>query len=151
MLLLARTTPKGQTAKRTEGLFAFIVDMRAALGNGLTIRPIRTMMNHNSTEVFFDNIDDGLNAGLNTLSTPQRMGRDIIRDRAKLGERRNRVAKPHKPCLAHTARTCPSVANSPREAATFEALIAARSPVESTTGASSSVPASRSTTRAMLS
>ena len=56
MLLLARTTPRDQTAKRTEGLSTFIVDMRAALGHGLTIRPIRTMMNHNSTEVFFDNM-----------------------------------------------------------------------------------------------
>jgi alkylation response protein AidB-like acyl-CoA dehydrogenase len=44
-------------AKKTEGLSTFIVDMRAALGNGLTIRPIRTMMNHNSCEVFFDNME----------------------------------------------------------------------------------------------
>jgi len=57
MLLLARTTPRDETAKRTDGLSTFIVDMRAALGNGLTIRPIRTMMNHNSTEVFFDNME----------------------------------------------------------------------------------------------
>ena len=56
MLLLARTTPKDQVGKRTEGLSTFIVDMRATLGKGLTIRPIRTMMNHNSTEVFFDNM-----------------------------------------------------------------------------------------------
>jgi acyl-CoA dehydrogenase len=56
MLLLARTTPRDQTAKRTEGLSTFIVDMQASLGHGLTIRPIRTMMNHNSTEVFFDNM-----------------------------------------------------------------------------------------------
>ena len=56
MLLLARTTPKDQVAKRTEGLSTFIVDMRESLGKGLTIRPIRTMMNHNSTEVFFDNM-----------------------------------------------------------------------------------------------
>jgi acyl-CoA dehydrogenase len=56
MLLLARTTPRDQVAKRTEGLSTFIVDMRASLGKGLTIRPIRTMMNHNSTEVFFDNM-----------------------------------------------------------------------------------------------
>ena len=56
MLLLARTTPRDQIAKKTDGLSTFIVDMRAALGNGLTIRPIRTMMNHNSTEVFFDNM-----------------------------------------------------------------------------------------------
>ncbi len=56
MLLLARTTPRGEVAKKTDGLSTFIVDMKAALGNGLTIRPIRTMMNHNSTEVFFDNM-----------------------------------------------------------------------------------------------
>ena len=57
MLLLARTTPREQAQKRTEGLSVFLVDMRAALGKGLTIRPIRTMMNHNSTEVFFDNME----------------------------------------------------------------------------------------------
>jgi alkylation response protein AidB-like acyl-CoA dehydrogenase len=57
MLLLARTTPRDQTKKRTEGLSVFLVDMREALGKGLTIRPIRTMMNHNSTEVFFDNME----------------------------------------------------------------------------------------------
>ncbi len=57
MLLLARTTPKEQVKKKTEGLSAFIVDMRATLGKGLTIRPIRTMMNHNSCEVFFDDME----------------------------------------------------------------------------------------------
>ena len=57
MLLLARTTPREQIKKRTDGLSTLIVDMRAALGNGLTIRPIRTMMNHNSCELFFDNVE----------------------------------------------------------------------------------------------
>src|ERR687897_2832435 len=57
MLLLARTTPREQAKKRTEGLSVFLVDMRETLGKGLTIRPIRTMMNHNSTEVFFDNME----------------------------------------------------------------------------------------------
>jgi alkylation response protein AidB-like acyl-CoA dehydrogenase len=56
MLLLARTTPREQVAKRTDGLSVFLLDMREALGNGLTIRPIRTMMNHATTEVFFDNV-----------------------------------------------------------------------------------------------
>ncbi|MBS3649483.1 acyl-CoA/acyl-ACP dehydrogenase [Pseudaminobacter sp. 19-2017] len=56
MLLLARTTPRDQLTKRTDGLSVFILDMREALGNGLTIRPIRTMMNHSTTEVFFDNV-----------------------------------------------------------------------------------------------
>jgi alkylation response protein AidB-like acyl-CoA dehydrogenase len=56
MLLLARTTPRDQVAKRTDGLSVFILDMREATGNGLTIRPIRTMMNHATTEVFFDDV-----------------------------------------------------------------------------------------------
>ena len=56
MLLLARTTPKDQVEKRTDGLSVFLVDMRAAVGNGLEIRPIRTMINHATTEVFFDNL-----------------------------------------------------------------------------------------------
>jgi hypothetical protein len=56
MLLLARTTPREQVARRTDGLSVFLVDMRAAKGKGLTIRPIRTMMNHATTEIFFDNM-----------------------------------------------------------------------------------------------
>jgi hypothetical protein len=56
MLLLARTTPRDQVAKRTDGLSVFILDMRAARGSGLTIRPIPTMMNHSTTEVFFENV-----------------------------------------------------------------------------------------------
>lgn len=56
MLLLARTTPRDRVAKRTDGLSVFILDMREALKDGLTIRPIRTMMNHATTEVFFDNV-----------------------------------------------------------------------------------------------
>jgi acyl-CoA dehydrogenase len=54
MLLLARTTPKDQVAKRTDGLSVLLVDLREALGLGLTVRPIETMMNHSTTEVFFD-------------------------------------------------------------------------------------------------
>src|SRR6478609_5650152 len=56
ILLLARTTPRDQAKKKTEGLSTFLVDMRDALNNGLTVRPIRTMMNHNSCEVFFENM-----------------------------------------------------------------------------------------------
>lgn len=56
MLLLARTTPADAVAKRTDGLSVFIVDMREARGAGLTIRPIRTMINHSTTEVFLDNV-----------------------------------------------------------------------------------------------
>ena len=56
MLLLARTTPLSEGMKKTHGLSVILVDMREALGNGLTIRPIRTMMNHATTEVFFDDL-----------------------------------------------------------------------------------------------
>lgn len=57
LLLLARTTPKDQLAKKTEGLSLFLVDMKVAIGNGLTIRPIETMMNHHTTELFFDDLE----------------------------------------------------------------------------------------------
>ena len=53
MLLLARTTPYDKCAKPTEGLSTFLIDMREL--EGLTIKPIKTMINHNTTEVFFDN------------------------------------------------------------------------------------------------
>jgi alkylation response protein AidB-like acyl-CoA dehydrogenase len=56
MLLLARSTPHSPGMKRTDGLSLFIVDMRDAVGHGLTVRPIRTMMNHSTTEVFFDDL-----------------------------------------------------------------------------------------------
>jgi len=56
MVLLARTTPKHQVAKRTDGLSVFILDMRTAKDAGLAIRPIRTLMNSSTTEVFFTNV-----------------------------------------------------------------------------------------------
>ena len=56
MVLLARTTPKDQTNKKTEGLSAFIVDVGKAVGNGLEIRPIDSMINHHSCELFFDDL-----------------------------------------------------------------------------------------------
>jgi acyl-CoA dehydrogenase len=56
MLLLARTTPPDQVGKRTEGLSVFLVDLRAAKGNGVDIRPIKALINHNATEVFIENL-----------------------------------------------------------------------------------------------
>lgn len=56
MLLLARTTPAEQVTSKTEGLSVFLVDMRKVIGKGLTIKPIRTMMNHATTEIFFDDM-----------------------------------------------------------------------------------------------
>jgi len=56
MLLLARTTPREDAASKTAGLSIFLVDMREARGKGLEIRPIRTMMNHGTTEIFMDDL-----------------------------------------------------------------------------------------------
>lgn len=56
MVLLARTSPRDEVAKKTEGLSLFLIDMRKVVGNGMTIKPIRTMMNHSTTEVFFDDM-----------------------------------------------------------------------------------------------
>ena len=56
MVLLARTTPKDEVQKKTQGLSAFIVDVREAVGNGLTIQPIESMINHHSCELFFDDL-----------------------------------------------------------------------------------------------
>jgi acyl-CoA dehydrogenase len=57
MLLLARTTPADQVQKRTDGLSVFIVDLRAAKGHGLEIKPIKALINHNTTEVFFEDLE----------------------------------------------------------------------------------------------
>lgn len=62
MLLLARTSPRDEGKKPHDGLSIFLVDMRDALDNGLTIKPIRAMLNHNSTEVFFDDLRIPANA-----------------------------------------------------------------------------------------
>tara|TARA_B110000444_G_scaffold230994_1_gene238639 strand:+ start:89 stop:1243 length:1155 start_codon:yes stop_codon:yes gene_type:complete len=56
MLLLARTQSKDEVEKRTDGLSVFLVDLRDAVGNGMDIKPIRTMINHATTEVFFDDL-----------------------------------------------------------------------------------------------
>jgi acyl-CoA dehydrogenase len=56
LLLLARTTPRDQVAKKTDGLSVFLVNVNDALDNGMTIRPIETMMNHSTTEVFFEDM-----------------------------------------------------------------------------------------------
>jgi acyl-CoA dehydrogenase len=57
MLLLARTTPADQVKKRTDGLSVFLVDIQAALGNGLDIRPLKAMINHQSCEVFMNEME----------------------------------------------------------------------------------------------
>ena len=57
MLLVARTTPLEKVSAKTDGLAVFLVDLRSAIGNGLTIWPVRTMMNHSTTEMFFDDLE----------------------------------------------------------------------------------------------
>ncbi len=57
MLLVARTTPLEEVKKKTEGLTTILVNLKDAIGNGMTVRPIRAMINHATTEVFFDNLE----------------------------------------------------------------------------------------------
>ena len=57
MLLLARTTPLSEVKRKSEGLSVFIVDLREAIGHGLSVRPIRNMVNHETNELFFDNLE----------------------------------------------------------------------------------------------
>ena len=57
MILLARTTPASEVKKKSEGLSIFIVDLREAVGHGMTVRPIRNMVNHETNELFFDNLE----------------------------------------------------------------------------------------------
>ena len=56
MILLARTTPLAEVTKKSEGMSIFIVDLRDAIGNGLTVQPIRNMVNHETNELFFENL-----------------------------------------------------------------------------------------------
>jgi len=57
MVLLCRTTPRDQAAKPSDGMSVLLIDMRRAVGNGLTIRPVRTMLNHATTELFFEDLE----------------------------------------------------------------------------------------------
>ena len=57
MILLARTTPLAEVKKKSEGMSIFIVDLKQAIGNGMTVRPILNMVNHETNEVFFDNLE----------------------------------------------------------------------------------------------
>ena len=57
MILLARTTPLAEVKRKSEGLSVFLVDLKSALGHGLTAKPIRNMVNHETSELFFDNLE----------------------------------------------------------------------------------------------
>src|SRR5690606_19057656 len=57
MILLARTTPLAEVKKKSQGLSVFIVDLREAIGNGLEVRPIANMVNHETNELFFENLE----------------------------------------------------------------------------------------------
>ncbi|MGN1055952.1 MAG: acyl-CoA dehydrogenase family protein [Comamonas sp.] len=76
MLLLARTTPIDQVQKKTDGISVFLVDMREALGNGMEIRKLDAMINHNTTEIFFD----GLRVPAENLIGPEGKGFKCILD-----------------------------------------------------------------------
>ena len=76
MVLLVRTSPRSDSDRRTDGMSVLLVDMREAVGNGLTIRPIDTMMNHATTELFFDD----LRVPVENLVGPEGKGFECILD-----------------------------------------------------------------------
>jgi acyl-CoA dehydrogenase len=57
MILLARTTPLAEVAKKSDGMSIFMVDLKSAIGHGLSVKPIRNMVNHETNELFFDNLE----------------------------------------------------------------------------------------------
>ncbi len=57
MILLARTTPLAEVKKKSEGLSIFLVDIKAAMAGGMSVRPILNMVNHETNELFFDNLE----------------------------------------------------------------------------------------------
>jgi hypothetical protein len=96
MVLLARTTPKDKVTARADGLSILVVEMCDAVGNGLTIRPIRTVMNHATTEVFFDNLKvpaENL-IGEQGNGFPRRHERRAAADRRRACRRRHLVHQP---------------------------------------------------------
>ena len=105
-----------------------------------------------NVRIAWQEFDEGADTRLNPASIMRRVGLNKVKNCAQIGQGRASIAQLQRPCLSHTACTCPSVTKSPREAAAFEAAMAARSAGESTTaGQSSSAPASRRTTRAISS
>ena len=76
MILLARTTPQAEVQKRSEGLSCFLVDLKQAIGHGLTVRPIPNMVNHETNELFFD----GLEIPDENLLGPQGQGFKVLLD-----------------------------------------------------------------------
>ena len=95
--------------------------------------------------------DEFLDASLHAVRALRRRSGNVVENRLEIGKSWECVAEPHRPCLAQTARTCSSVANSPREAASFEAAMAERSSLDRTTHGVSSAPASCKIIRAISS
>jgi len=92
MILLARTTPLERVTKKSDGMSIFLVDMREALTKGLTLRPIRNMVNHETNEVFIDNLEIPARISSarkakasGTFSTPERRAHP---DRGRVHRRR---------------------------------------------------------------
>ena len=127
MILLARTTPLADVQKKSEGMSIFIVDLREAIGNGMTVRPIANMVNHETNELFFDNLEipgrEPDRRGRQGLPVhPRRPERRAHPDRRRVHRRRllvHRQGEPHTPrsasCSAgRSARTRACSSRSPR-------------------------------------
>src|SRR5262252_10457056 len=106
---------------------------------------------HASQRILQEQIGDGTNSGMDELGALRRALSDIIQNRCEVGKGGKRITQPHRPCLAQTARTCSSLANSPLPAAALERAMARRSSDERETGVARSEPASCIMARAMSS
>jgi hypothetical protein len=114
--------------------------------------PNRGVVGHSaSLRIPQQQIGHSANSNLDTRSALRGTINDVIQNRFKVSKGRKRIAQLHRPCLAHTARTCSSVANSPRSAAALERATTSRSSGERMTGARWSAPASCMMARAMSS
>ncbi len=89
MILLARTTPLAEVAKKSDGMSVFVVDLRVAIGHGLEVRPIPNMINHETGELFFENLEIPAECRIGEEGMGFRYILDGLNaDRARLGRRR---------------------------------------------------------------
>ena len=121
MILLARTTPLAEVKKKSEGMSIFIVDLHQAIGKGLTVRPIPNMVNHETNELFFDNLEipggEPDRRGRQGLQVhPRRAQRRAHADRRRVHRRRLLVHRPGDEVRERARRVRPADRQEPGRA-----------------------------------
>ena len=123
MILLARTTPLAEVKKKSEGMSIFIVDLHQAIGNGLTVRPIPNLVNHETNELFFDNLEipeENLigEEGQGLQVHPRRPERRAHADRRRVHRRRLLVHRPRHASM-RTSASCSTARSARTRACSF--------------------------------